>query len=213
MWGLAPPTCFNAAGCLKLFGGVSLKVCFRQVNPEIRWLLVARVGSFLSRTLLWLSLGRVGQRPTRTVGGFRYLYFPNVKDCCKCCTYTAGTYECGGPVGPQWLNNATGNLQYLGREEILGRTCHKWSVEGVFPGHLNYYFEDVASGRPCGIDGYNYLRTPAEAADDQYLFEVDGLNLTVDPSTFRVPDVCRDSRYCGGKVCASGPDQATVVHL
>lgn len=148
-----------------------------------------------------------------TVGGFRYLYFPNVKDCCKCCTYTAGSYDCGGPVGPQWVNNATGNLQYLGREEILGRTCHKWSVEGVFPGHLNYYFEDVASGRPCGIDGYNFLRTPAEPADDQYLFEVEGLNLTVDPSTFHVPDMSRDSRYCAGKVCASGPNQATLVHL
>ncbi|CAJ1339811.1 unnamed protein product [Effrenium voratum] len=95
-----------------------------------------------------------------TVGGFRYLYFPQVKDCCKCCTYATGTYECGGPVGPRWVSNATGNLHYLGREEVLGRTCHKWSVAGLVPAFPNYYLEDTQTGRPCAIDGYNYLRRP-----------------------------------------------------
>ncbi|CAK9068959.1 unnamed protein product [Durusdinium trenchii] len=140
-----------------------------------------------------------------TVAGFRYLYFPNAGDCCKCCTYTTGTYECGGPVGPQWVKNLTGNLRYVGRSEILGRSCHKWSIVGLDPEHLNYYFQDVQTGLPCGIDGYNYLRTPAEPADDQYLFEADSLNLTVPTSHFDVPERCQDARYCGGEVCATGP--------
>eukprot|EP00913_Durusdinium_trenchii_P001921 g1777.t1 len=142
-----------------------------------------------------------------TVAGFRYLYFPNAGDCCKCCTYTTGTYECGGPVGPQWVKNLTGNLRYVGRSEILGRSCHKWSIVGLDPEHLNYYFQDVQTGLPCGIDGRNrwMWRTPAEPADDQYLFEADSLNLTVPTSHFDVPERCQDARYCGGEVCATGP--------
>ncbi|CAE7945067.1 unnamed protein product [Symbiodinium necroappetens] len=141
-----------------------------------------------------------------TTGGFRYLYFPKVEDCCKCCTYTTGSYECGGPVGPRWVSNATGNLVYLGQEQILSRACHKWGISGVFPGKLNYYFQEVETGLPCGIDGYNYLRSPAEPADDQYLFQPGSVNLAVPGSTFDVPPLCMSSRYCGGKVCASGPD-------
>ena len=63
---------------------------------------------------------------------------------------------------PRWVDNATGNLQFLGREAILGRDCYKWSLDelrtfkikgvrgprsiaGVFPGHPNYYFQDVSA--------------------------------------------------------------------
>ena len=49
------------------------------------------------------------------------------------------------------------------------------------------------------------MRTPQEPADDQYLFEAKALNLTVDPSSFKVPELCATSRYCAGEVCASGP--------
>ena len=65
--------------------------------------------------------------------------------------------------------------------------------------------EDVTTGLPCGIDGYNYLRTPQEPADDQYLFEPEGLNLTLAPGSFQVPEHCKGSRYCAGEVCAAGP--------
>ncbi|CAE7605543.1 unnamed protein product [Symbiodinium natans] len=146
-----------------------------------------------------------------TTGGFRYLYFPNLPDCCKCCTYATGSYLCGGPVGPRWMSNATGNLIYEGKEVILGRACHKWGIQGIFPTHMNYYFQDVETGLPCGLDGYNYLRTPDEPADDQYLFKVGSVNLTVPHSTFDVPQLCKAARYCGGKVCAAGPDVRQFV--
>mmetsp|Transcript_18156 Transcript_18156/g.34090 ORF Transcript_18156/g.34090 Transcript_18156/m.34090 type:complete len:224 (+) Transcript_18156:92-763(+) len=146
-----------------------------------------------------------------TVGGFRYLYFPKASDCCTCCTYARGSYQCGGPVGPKWVNNATGNLEYHGIEEILGRRCHKWNIRGMFGWHPNFYFQDVDSGLPCGIDGYNYLRTPAEPADDQYLFKPGSVNLSVALPNFDVPALCAASRYCGGKVCASGPYEDMVI--
>eukprot|EP00929_Paragymnodinium_shiwhaense_P118826 TRINITY_DN90723_c0_g1_i1.p1 TRINITY_DN90723_c0_g1~~TRINITY_DN90723_c0_g1_i1.p1 ORF type:complete len:252 (+),score=13.45 TRINITY_DN90723_c0_g1_i1:60-815(+) len=145
-----------------------------------------------------------------TSGGYRYLVFPKANatgDCCKCCTYASGTYLCGGPLGPQWLDNATGNLVYLGVQYIkdIDSHCHKWSVAGLVPEHPNYYYQHVESGMPCGIDGYNYLRTPDQRADDLYWFPSSQIRLGVDPQVFSVPSMCTDARYCGNSVCATGP--------
>mmetsp|Transcript_10837 Transcript_10837/g.21259 ORF Transcript_10837/g.21259 Transcript_10837/m.21259 type:complete len:248 (-) Transcript_10837:80-823(-) len=141
-----------------------------------------------------------------TTQGFRFLYFPEVKDCCKCCTYTQGTYECGGPLGPKWLNNVTGNMQYQGVESVNGRDCHKWTIIGLMPDHPNFYWQDVKTGLPCGMEGFNYLKTPEERADDQYLFDPNAFVLKAPPSLFYVPKICRNSRYCGKPVCATGPE-------
>ncbi|GBG28203.1 Hypothetical Protein FCC1311_044262 [Hondaea fermentalgiana] len=146
-----------------------------------------------------------------TTQGFRYLHFPEIDDCCKCCTYVEGTYECGGVLSPKWLSNATGNVAYHGIETVRGHACHKWTIVGLMPEHPNFYWQSVETGLPCGLQGYNYLKTPAERADDQYLFDVDTMRLEASESLFQVPELCKGSRYCGDPVCATGPELDTLA--
>mmetsp|Transcript_10040 Transcript_10040/g.16435 ORF Transcript_10040/g.16435 Transcript_10040/m.16435 type:complete len:227 (+) Transcript_10040:211-891(+) len=141
-----------------------------------------------------------------TAGGFRYLVFPQVKSCCKCCAYRIGTYECGGPLASTWLNNASGNLFYEGRVNVLTSKLYKWKVVGLSEETPNFYYDHADSRRlPAIIDGYNYLDNPSQRSDDEYQFDSDSFKFSVDNSVFRVPDICLDAAYCGGKVCASSP--------
>ena len=64
-----------------------------------------------------------------TVAGFRFLDFPALDECCKCCSYASGSYECGGPLGPQWVSNMTGNLSALRQT----RTVVVTSSNSAFP--------------------------------------------------------------------------------
>eukprot|EP00746_Dinoflagellata_sp_MGD_P090208 gnl/MRDRNA2_/MRDRNA2_35603_c0_seq1.p1 gnl/MRDRNA2_/MRDRNA2_35603_c0~~gnl/MRDRNA2_/MRDRNA2_35603_c0_seq1.p1 ORF type:complete len:238 (+),score=26.81 gnl/MRDRNA2_/MRDRNA2_35603_c0_seq1:84-797(+) len=143
--------------------------------------------------------------------GWRYMVFPQIEQCCKCCSFENGC----GPLSPHWLNNATGNLIYMGVSTVslsdLSYQCHKWHVIGLDPDpkKSNYYYEhmgsvlnngSVAAGRPCEIDGYNYLHDPSERSDDQYIFNVSTFETTVNPSIFAVPTFCQDT-YCRGTVC------------
>mmetsp|Transcript_36078 Transcript_36078/g.102136 ORF Transcript_36078/g.102136 Transcript_36078/m.102136 type:complete len:233 (-) Transcript_36078:116-814(-) len=138
-----------------------------------------------------------------TTEGFRYLYFPQVPDCCRCCSYATGPYLCGGPLGPKWLSNATGNLSYKGVESVRGRRCDKWGIQGL---SSNYYFQFVDSKLPCQIDSYNYLRTPEQRADNQYIFEPGTFADRIPVSTFSVPEMCVGSRFCGPPVCDLRPE-------
>ena len=146
-----------------------------------------------------------------TVGGFRYLDFPQIDDCCKCCSYSSGSYLCGGPLGPEWLNNATGNLVYLGVHQGPWGRCHKWNAHGLIPkgktkGDDNFYYQYVDSGIPCEIDGYNWLWNRQQRDDDQYVFNPHTYQTQVDPSVFAVPKRCTSAPYCGAGVCATGPE-------
>ena len=140
-----------------------------------------------------------------TTQGYRYLIFPEKDDCCKCCTYTRGSYLCGGPLSSSWVSNKTGNLQYLGVEDVRGKKCHKWNAHGFYD--PNFYFEFVSSGLPCEIDVFNYLRNPSQRSDNQYIFMEETVTEEYDShKMFKVPAMCKDSEYCGGKVCAHGPE-------
>ena len=136
-----------------------------------------------------------------TAFGARYHFFPELspQDCCICCRYDRGGYLCGGPVSPAWVSNSTGNLKYLGIANVLGRKCYKWNAVGLH-GDFNYYYQDL-QGRPCEIDGYNYLRNPSERADDQYIFVPSTYSTAVPPELFDLPDVCKNPRPCGPPVC------------
>lgn len=57
-----------------------------------------------------------------TVGGKRYLLFPEKKQGCFCCDSAHGC----GPLRPDWLSNAT----YVGIENLLGQDFFKWSKPG-----------------------------------------------------------------------------------
>jgi hypothetical protein len=126
---------------------------------------------------------------------------------CRCCSYSGGSYECGGPLSPKWVNNSTGNLVYVGREDVRGALCHKWNVQGLGePPHDNFYFQSVETGLPCAVDAENYLRTPDQKADDQYIFNPSSFSTKVPLDMFRVPAVCHNSEYCGPPVCSSSAE-------
>jgi hypothetical protein len=140
-----------------------------------------------------------------TVAGWYYLVFPERDACCKCCSFDEGC----GPLRPNWLSNSTGNLQYLGLAAVVGpagrHMCDKWEVRGLaHPPFTNYYYAHASGphrGLPCEIDGYNYLRSPDQRADDLYLF---GTPSTVAPAdSFRIPGRCAAAARCGTPVCSN----------
>ena len=138
-----------------------------------------------------------------TAHGARYHVFPELSppDCCVCCRYDRGAYPCGGPLSPEWVSNRTGNLVFMGVATVGGRACYKWNAVGL-SGDFNYYYQDL-QGRPCEIDGYNYLRNPQEQADDQYIFVPSTFSVDVHPDMFTVPEACTRPRACGPPVCAA----------
>jgi len=135
-----------------------------------------------------------------TTGGFRYLDFPRLGRCCKCCSYASGSYRCGGPLGPQWLDNATGNLVYMGVAATPHGQCDKWDAQGL-RGHHNYYYQFTDRGTPCEVDGLNYLRTPSQPADDLYVFDPASYSTEVALSDFEVPSRCAGAGACRASVC------------
>lgn len=58
-----------------------------------------------------------------TVGGKRYLLFPEKKVGCFCCDSAHGC----GVLKPNWLDQAT----YVGIEDLLGQDFAKWSKPGT----------------------------------------------------------------------------------
>eukprot|EP00924_Labyrinthula_sp_SR-Ha-C_P001192 maker-scaffold_7-snap-gene-16.8-mRNA-1 protein AED:0.33 eAED:0.33 QI:0/0/0/1/1/1/3/0/192 len=88
---------------------------------------------------------------------------------------------------------------------VNGELCWKWNAVGL-NGDPNYYYELVNTPIPCEIDGYNYLTTPAQRSDDQYIFELSSFKIHFDDQkVFHVPEICEDVDYCGNSVCATGP--------
>jgi len=98
------------------------------------------------------------------------------------------------------VSNETGNLQYLGIENVKGNRCHKWNAVGL-KNHPNYYYQYVASGLPCEVDGLNYLRKPTEKADDQYIFDEASFKFSLRQGYFQVPRICKSVKNCRGSVC------------
>ena len=138
--------------------------------------------------------------------GWTYLLWPDIKKCCKCCSRATGC----GPLGPVWLSNKTGNVEYL--EETTVRygtkedyTCQKWAVVGLDAEHPNYYYQHVNSWKPCEVDGANYLRKPSEIADDDYVFRLGSITRVVNASLFNVPSYCAKDSFCGAPVCDNKP--------
>lgn len=78
-----------------------------------------------------------------TVGGKRYIYFPEKKSGCFCCD---GAHGCG-ILRQDWLANAT----YIGTENILGQDFYKWSkLDGSDPDY--YYATTDATRIPRRLD-------------------------------------------------------------
>jgi len=130
--------------------------------------------------------------------GWRWLVWPKLQHCCKCCTIAEGC----GPLNPTWLQNASGHLSYKGIESIphgsSEQKCMKWDYEGL--GGYNYYYEQLPEGRkpglPCAIRGINYMQYPNQPSDDYYVFNQSTFSMQVSPSLFDLPSYCKPN-YCG----------------
>ena len=136
-------------------------------------------------------------------GGWRYLIWPALNRCCRCCSDATGC----GALRPDWLANLTGNIHYEGIVTVRAaddpaRRCHKWAVIGLSARDPNYWLQAAdGSGRPCEFDGYNYLRTPAERADDDYVLTLSTYVPRAPPSLFKPPPECDAAAMCGSPVC------------
>ena len=141
-----------------------------------------------------------------TAMGWKYLVWPELQQCCRCCSYSSGC----GPLGKRWVSNATGNVEYLQVAAVRYSArelykCHKWAVVGLSKEHPNYYYQHLHSWKPCEVDGANYLRKPSEIADDQYIFRLDSITRVVNASLFRLPSYCNGDKFCGKPVCDDPP--------
>merc|ERR1719343_562524 len=140
-----------------------------------------------------------------TTLGWKYLVFPELTSCCRCCSYKTGC----GPLGTSWLSNATGNLKYRGVETVEGRACNHWTVQGLFvePQFLNHYWQFTDTGLPCQIDSYNYLFNMSQRADNWYTFDYASVDVSEqDPSLFAPPPYCENAALCRGGVCDDSED-------
>jgi hypothetical protein len=146
-----------------------------------------------------------------TTKGWKWLVWPQIQKCCKCCSYANGC----GPLSPSWVSNASGRTRYEGLVSVTydGRSpmlCHKWKIPGLTT-HSNYYYMHTtnnsdwpgSNGMPCEVDGYNYLRTPSERADDQYIFDPNTISQSIPAAMFQLPPFCSNASLCGGTVCDS----------
>merc|ERR1740121_1248801 len=145
-----------------------------------------------------------------TVEGFRYVDFPKLDTCCKCCSYAEGTYLCGGPLNGEFLKNERVTT-YVGPATVDGYSTDRWEVQG-YANATDYYAlvdeqDSARNGLPIKMLNPNYLKVPKDRADDLYIFDPNTFSTDVDLATFNVPPRCRDAAYCGTEPCAPAPQQ------
>lgn len=153
--------------------------------------------------------------------GWRYMYWPKLQKCCKCCSFANGC----GPLDPKWVQNQSGNIIYEGLSTVsysasVKYRCHKWNAVGL-EGDPNYYYQHLdqaaprghgtVPGPPCEIDGLNYLHTPQQKADDQYIFDKASISTANAVELFEVPSYCADDSYCGTNACDPIPSTASML--
>ncbi|GAX84228.1 hypothetical protein CEUSTIGMA_g11651.t1 [Chlamydomonas eustigma] len=105
--------------------------------------------------------------------GNRYLIFPELQDCCLCCTAAKGC----GILSPTWLDGA----EYQGQEVKFGLQTNKWVKKGL---QSNYYWATASDFEvPVELDQWpNAYQT----------FHVDTFSTEgIDPSLLEVPSYCK----------------------
>lgn len=75
------------------------------------------------------------------VDGARYLLWPELGECCRCCGDAGGC----GPLRPDWTAGAV----YEGPADVGGRAALKWRIDGL---QSNYYYADARDGRPLALE-------------------------------------------------------------
>jgi hypothetical protein len=111
-------------------------------------------------------------------GGDRYLYFPEKKHCCYCCSDEHGC----GVLKPNWLESASFE-DFV--NENNGRVFEKWNKPGL---QNNFYFATADTRIMSRID-----QQPNDIQD----FDVNSFHLGItDPSVFNLPSICKKTSTC-----------------
>jgi hypothetical protein len=109
--------------------------------------------------------------------GQRYFVFPELKKCCRCCSWSAGC----GPVEQPWTTNAV----YKGRKSIKGEECDNFQIQGYSENHL---YQTLDGKRLCELDNGGW---------DYFFFEKSSFSNNVDPSFFDLPADAGCDEPCG----------------
>lgn len=108
--------------------------------------------------------------------GWRYVFFPGSKYCCRACNATHGC----GIISPDWLVH---NSSYVGQRTINGHTCDGWEKTGS---EQNFYFATAdADRKPCEYyEGYPTFNV----GKNEWLYNTSAYNPgPVDPAVFDLP--------------------------
>ena len=117
------------------------------------------------------------------VNGNRYLYFPELNECCYCCNSTMGC----GVLFPGWMQDST----YIDTEIHNGVQTYKWSREGL---QENYIWET-----PGPIPANRVTVGIYQVDDDDMNF--DQRSNTYPPGSLDLPSICSLSNTCNWGFC------------
>jgi hypothetical protein len=130
------------------------------------------------------------------VGGVMYIDYPELGECCSCCTYDEGC----GPIEPKWTENAV----YQGRVEVEGTQCDNFTIQGV-EARPNWLLQTVSANRTAtndgseGQDGSMQICEVNNGGHEDMVFDRASFSRVVDPAAFRLP------AYGCEKQCGAAP--------
>ena len=127
--------------------------------------------------------------------GKRFLYFPEMNDCCMCCTDKGGC----GILKPNWLDGS----EYVGEQTSEdGTTQYQVFNQKGLQDNLAYF--DKATGIMARID---------QQPNDDQTYSVSSFNPQFDQKVLELPTICQANKKCSMfSVCgALNMVQANIV--
>ncbi|KAG1671636.1 hypothetical protein FOA52_006867 [Chlamydomonas sp. UWO 241] len=112
--------------------------------------------------------------------GYRYIIFPDLDECCRCCSFEAGC----GVIPGDWLSGD--DVKFMGTEEKNGLSTNKWAKEGLKP--VYYWATDDDAQTPVEID------ESALWPKRFFTFHADSYvaGVPIPPKMLKIPDNCAD---------------------
>jgi hypothetical protein len=111
------------------------------------------------------------------VAGQRYIVFPEIQECCRCCSWKNGC----GPLRSAWVDNAS----FIGVTPFDGEQCNRFSIPGEVEKE-NYISQTLDGKQLCELNN---------GGADQMNFTLSTWSGTVDPRLFDLPAGC--DKHCG----------------
>lgn len=114
------------------------------------------------------------------VNGDRYIYYPQLNECCYCCSAEHGC----GILKTDWLSGAS----FLGVVQYNGQSAYKWDKAGL---QSNFYYEtmkaDPLERVMLGMD---------QQPNDEQQFNPATWSKSFDDSYLALPSICKKSTTC-----------------